>query len=304
MSAARPTGGARDETLLCDGCDRAFHMRCVGVEAMEQTDAWRCEGCGGAVAAAGGAACAQESVLRPPLLMGGEVLPWATSGKYIGQTVHEDCGLDAEVAKRVQAARVAFHKMRALVLGGRATQHMKGVYRRCFEALTLSVMLYGAETWALSAAQLERLEVAQRGMLRAALPVRMRRRRGVEDAMSNAQLRRFYGLPKVGTLLERMQVRWLGHLAREPGERLTVQLLTAQRRELGRGAAGCRRPTLLGSYGTDGVYPTLLGTHLTSAARREFFDGSRAEWHVLAHNKVKWRSFVRSITTVQYLETN
>ena len=48
-----------------------------------------------------------ESVLRPTLLMGGEPLPWATSGKYTGQVVHEDCGLDAEVAARGQAARVA-----------------------------------------------------------------------------------------------------------------------------------------------------------------------------------------------------
>ena len=61
-------------------------------------------------------------------------------------------------------------------------------------------------------------------------------------------------------MLARKQVRWLGHLARAPEGRLTVQLLTAQRRELGRGAAGCRRATLLGSHGTDGVYPTLLAT--------------------------------------------
>ena len=174
---------------------------------------------------------------------------------------------------------------------------MKGVYRRCFEALTLSVLLYGAEAWALSTTQLERLEVAQRGMLRAALPVRMRRRRGAADAMSNVQLRRFYGLPKVGTMLARMQMRWLGHLARAPEGRLTVQLLTAQRRELGRGAAGCRRATLLGSHGTDGVYPTLLATHLTSAAKREFFGGSRAEWHALAQTKQSWAKFVNSITT-------
>ena len=110
---------------------------------------------------------------------------------------------------RVQAARVAFRKMRALVLGGRATQHMKGVYRRCFEALVLSVMLYGAEVWALSPAQLERLEVAlpRRSMLRAALPPRMRWRRGDKGALSSVALRQFYGLQSVATFLVRKQCR-------------------------------------------------------------------------------------------------
>jgi hypothetical protein len=262
---------------------------------MERAEAWRCDGCGGAVAAAGGATCAQESVLHPTLLMGGEVLPWAESGKYIGHTVHENCSLDAEVTVRIQAARVAFHKMRALVLGGRASQHMKGVYRRCFEALTLSVLLYGAEAWALSDALLERLEVTQRGFLRMALPVRMRRRRGDAEAMSNVALRQYYGLPAVGTMLERKQVRWLGHLGRMPDGRLPAQLLTAQRLEQGSGAAGCRRATLLGSHGTPGVYPALLRKHLTSVARREFFDGSRADWNILAEKKDNWRKFTKSL---------
>ena len=158
------------------------------------------------------------------------------------------------------------------------------------------MLLYSAEAWALSAAQLERLEVVQRGFLRMALPVRMRRRRGDAEALSNVALRRFYGLPSpVGTMLGRKQMRWLGHLGRIPDGRLPAQLLTAQRLEQGGGAAGCRRATLLGSHGTAGVYPGLLKKHLTWGARREFFDGSHADWHVLAEKKDNWKKFTKSI---------
>ena len=64
-------------------------------------------------------------------------------------------------------------------------------------------MLYGAEVWALSPAQLERLEVALRRMLRTALPPRMRRRRGEEGALSSVALRHFHGLPSVAMFLVR-----------------------------------------------------------------------------------------------------
>ena len=60
-------------------------------------------------------------------------------------------------------------------------------------------------------------------------------------------------------------------------------------------ARGCRGPSLLGVFGQRGTYITVLSTHLTSAARREFFDGSREQWFVLAAARFKWRAFVASI---------
>ena len=79
-------------------------------------------------------------------------------------------------------------------------------------------------------------------------------------------------------------------MGRLPDSRVQQQLLTAQRAEPGCGAKGRRGATLIGSFGTTGVYPALLAKHLTTAARRKYFDGSRAEWHVLANMKTKWQN--------------
>ena len=94
--------------------------------------------------------------------MGGTPLEWREKDKYLGTVQHEGCGLDAELSARVKAAWAAFLHLRPLVLRRRPSKEMRGVYAQAFEALTIAVMLYGGEVWALSTAQLKRLEVVQR----------------------------------------------------------------------------------------------------------------------------------------------
>ena len=153
-------------------------------------------------------------------------------------------------------------------------------------------MLYGGEVWALSAEQLERLEVVQRGMLRSALPARLRRRLW-DDRVSNRALLRYFKVPSVATLLLRRQLRWLGHLARMPEGRVHAMLLSGRRVLPGGGARGCRAPTLLGVFGVNGTYIENIRKHVESPAGQAFF-GSRERWYVLAANRMKWKEFVNT----------
>jgi len=203
--------------------------------------------------------------------------------------ITEGGSLDRELGRRIQAARGALAKMRPLLAGGRNWRHMRACFASAYCSIVLSVLLYGSDVWALTAAQLERLEVFHRSCLRSALP-----RRSGYLLVASSELSVF-GLPSVAMLLARGQLRWLGHIARMPDFRLPKILLGARLAVPGQGSRGSHAPTLLGTGGQTGRYADLLRRHLTSAARRLHFDGARDPWHVLAGHQAKWRLFVSAI---------
>ena len=280
--------------VVCDACGRAAHLACAGLVSVPGGD-WFCRGCGGMAAAVGLAhSCAQESVLEPELPFGDGVLAWADAGKYLGVTVAADCGLGGELAARVRLARAAWRRMRPLLHGGRLTGRARGSFRRVFETLVGAVLLYGSECWALSAAELERLEVSVRHMLRGALPRSLRRPDGVR-LLSNAALHAHFGVASVAVLLHRKQLTWLGHVARMDEARLPRRMLGALREAAGvRGPGHCE--SLLGVCGRSGSLGRLLRQRLTREARREFFGASvLTPWFELAADRGAWRRFVRSV---------
>jgi len=218
-------------------------------------------------------------------------IEWADEVKYLGARLTSDCGLAVELTQRVRMARAAFRRLRPLLGGGRMVRGMRGTFARAFSALTQSVLLHGCEAWALAPDELERLEVVQRQMLRQALP---RARRG-HLVTSTAALYGIFRVPNVATLWARAQLRWLGHLARVDEGRVARRLLGAVRVERGQPGRGNRGASLMGIFGQDGSLLTHLRRHLSMSARRQFFDGRRGEWFMLAQNKSAWRAFVRGV---------
>ena len=157
-----------------------------------------------------------------------------------------------------------------------------------------AVLLYGAEAWALSAAELERLEVVVRSLLRGALPARLRRPDGVR-LLSNAALRQHFRVPTVGAMLARKQLGYAGHLARMDEDQLPRRMLGARRVVQSAPGRGRRGASMLGVFGCPGTLRTRLMLELTTAARREFFGGARGPWFELAQGREAWRRFVRSV---------
>ena len=241
------SSGARAATVLCDGCDGAYHLTCLTPPlAAVPNGSWSCPECQAAGAPV-------ESKLHPPLPMGSGFLKWTDKAKYLGVIQSADCSLDAELTHRIQLARAAFKRMGPLVAGGRYTQHMRGCWARTFDSLVGSVLLYGGECWALTPPQLLRVEVFHRGCMRAALPARRRER------ISNAALYKTMRCASVATLLARRQLRTLGHLARLEETRVPAMMASMGRIDPGRGAAGCRGMSLLGVFGGKGALMVVLG---------------------------------------------
>ncbi len=89
-----------------------------------------------------------------------------------------------------------------------------------FTVMILSVLLHACESWALTKAQLLRLEVFQRACLRQLPGVRCR------DCMSDEDLyAQCAGIERIETHWRRRVLRWLGHLGRMDSSRIPKQLL-------------------------------------------------------------------------------
>lgn len=102
-----------------------------------------------------------------------------------------------------------------------------------FVVMLLSVLLYGCESWALSTAQLRRLEVFQRGLLRQILGVRRSDRVSDHDLYDRCD-----GIECIEAHWRRRMLRWLGHIGRMEASRIPKQLMWATlpggRRPVGR----------------------------------------------------------------------
>ena len=160
-------------------------------------------------------------------------------------------GLRVVSSYSIQLARGACRRLRPLFFGGRPQRHLRRQFGCIFRALVYAVLVYGSEVWALSEAQIARLESVVRACLRQALP---RYERTDPRYVRNRHLLAVFDMPSVETLVLRRQAMLLGHLARMDPERLQLQMLAGRRIEPGQGAGGCRGPSLMGVFGPAGVY--------------------------------------------------
>lgn len=197
--------------LVCDGCERAWHIGCLGQPpAHAHGCEWLCPHC----VAAGGA---RGDVWRPPITVAGKQLTWVDKFKYLGSIFHENGTLACDLARRVQLAAAAFRRLERPFF----RQHCIGLRLRMlvYTAMVTSVLLYGAEAWPLTAAQLHYLEVFHRSRLRMILGVRR------ADRISNAELLQRCGAASIETMLARRQLRWLGHVGRMGSTRIAKQAM-------------------------------------------------------------------------------
>ena len=94
-----------------------------------------------------------------------------------------------------------------------------------------SSMIYGSETWAMNAEQLQRLDRTEMRMVRWMCGVSLR-----ERETSNA-LRQRIGIEAVGDVVKRGRLRWLGHVLRKEDDDWVKKCMLYEvdgRRERGR----------------------------------------------------------------------
>ena len=213
--------------LVCDCCDAGWHMACLQapLTAVPEGD-WLCPHCEAAAAASGGAACISRSA-PVRITIAGQPVAWVAQFKYLGSQFASNSGLDAELAYRCSQAGRAFERLSQPVWQRRSITLPTKL--RIYTAMVRSVLLYGAHSWALAPAQLEKLEVLQRSHLRRILGRSSWKVPPGGDSrpkyLSNeALMAACLEQPTVETQLLRLRGRWVGHVLRMSEDRLARQL--------------------------------------------------------------------------------
>ena len=142
---------------------------------------------------------------------------------YLGCTLEVSAQQGRELDKRLHQAGVAFYQLQKGVFAPRGVT--LATKMRLYKTVVLPMLLYGAAvSWALTAAQLQRLDVFNTTCLRRILNVRRLPGPGM---LSNKRLYEITKQPAISDLLMQLRLKWLGHAGRMDPERLVHQLLFA-----------------------------------------------------------------------------
>jgi hypothetical protein len=261
------------DMIICDGCERGWHMGCLATplhHAPEGT--WHCPGC----LAAGGP---RGDAWRPPIVAGGRPLAWVEKFKYLGSNFSSTGSLDADLARRFQLAGHAFRQLATPFFRQRCIPIRTRV--SVYNSLVIAVLLYGSESWALSTAQLQQLEVFHRQRLRMILGIRF------SDHVSNAELYRHCAADPIEKMLHRRQLRWLGHLGRMDSARVVRQAMYCTMWQPGRSRRpGTQAPNI------SGTYRDLVRRYLPAAKLRRAGMGRQATWWIACKNRALYKSLL------------
>ena len=142
-------------------------------------------------------------------LENGEVLEGVNKFCYLGDVLSGEGGSNSASIGRVRCGWKKFKKFRDLsgiLTSKKVALRLKGkVYGACIR----SAMIYGSETWAVDTEQELRLERAEMRMVRWMCRVSLRERK------TNVELREKLGIEKIGDVMRRSRLRWMGHVLRK-----------------------------------------------------------------------------------------
>jgi hypothetical protein len=158
---------------------------------------------------------------------------------------------------------------------------LKSLKIRIYKTITLSVVLYGCETWSLTLKEEHRLWVFKNRVLRRIFGTKRDDVTGEWRKLHNEELHDLYSSPSIIRIIKARRMRWEGHVARMGENRNAYRLLVGKpegRRPLGR-------------------------------PRRRWFDNIRMDlvevgwgdvnWIGLAQDRDKWRALVNSVLNLQ-----
>ena len=139
------------------------------------------------------------------------------SFKYLGSHISSNCHLDDELSYRVGQATRAYGRLSSKVF------HNKNITLSTkimvYNAVVLSSLLYGSETWTLYHHQTRMLESFHMRSLRRILGVSWKQK------VPNSEVLKRTSSVSLENILHRSHLRWLGHVIRMDDTRLPKQML-------------------------------------------------------------------------------
>ena len=142
---------------------------------------------------------------RVKIVINGEEIEQVHQFCYLGSLITEDCRCTAEIKRRIAMGKESFWN-RGELLRGKLKMDLK---KRMIKSLVWSVALYGAETWTMGKAEVERLEAFEMWLWRRMAKISWEDYKTNEEVLQMVQEER--------TLIETIRKRqrnWLGHMWR------------------------------------------------------------------------------------------
>ena len=147
---------------------------------------------------------------------------------YLGSRMSNDGDIRAEINIRIGKSSCAFNYLKNVWKEDRISLATK---LKLFNAIVISVLLYGCESWKGLKESEERVRRFESNCLRRILKIRW------YDHVSEEELRRRTGQQSVVEKIKLARWKWYGHVLRMPEERITKQALNWRpegRRRIGR----------------------------------------------------------------------
>ena len=167
---------------------------------------------------------------QPAVIIDGSQLPVTTDFTYLGSIISNSGSIEREVTHRISRASAAFGCLKDRVYLNR---HLKlSTKIRVYNAIVISTLLYGSETWPPYATHLRVLNKFHLQCLRKMLRITWR------DKITNNEVLTRCGSSHVHSMLAQRTLRWAGHVERMGSDRLPKTVFYAElatgRRPVGR----------------------------------------------------------------------
>jgi hypothetical protein len=153
----------------------------------------------------------------PVLTVDGAALRATDKFCYLGSTVAQDLSMDTEIAARLSKAAASFGRLTGRVWDERGLRLTTKI--SVYNAVVLSSLLYGCQTWTLYRRHVRLLEEFHMRSLRRILHITWR------DRVTNCTVLSRCKACSIESILMQKQLQWTGHVIRMHDSRIPKQLL-------------------------------------------------------------------------------
>jgi hypothetical protein len=192
--------GVGANSIQCSSCTAWVHKKCSGISGkLTEVVGFKCKKCV--------VGCSVEGEGVKEISIGqDDKLECVKKFCYLGDMIGEGGGAEEASRARVRSAWAKFRELAPILTARGASLVVKGkIYRACVQ----SVLIYGSETWAMKAEDMQRLERTERLMVRWMCGVTLK------NMIPSSELNNRLGISAVTDVVRRSRLRWFGHLERK-----------------------------------------------------------------------------------------
>jgi hypothetical protein len=131
--------------------------------------------------------------------------------KYLGTTLTDQNSIQEETKSRLKLGNACYHSVQNLLSSRSLSKNLK---IKIYRTITLSVVLYGCETWSLTMREERRLRVFENRVLRRVFGPKRDEVTGEWRKLNKEELNDLYSLPNILRVVKSRRMRCAGHVAR------------------------------------------------------------------------------------------